>query len=259
MSLSIAELRTALERRTHRTAIDWPVAPGLKTGTEFDEILGPSGIPQGRLTEIFGGASSGKTSVALALLTACTESGSFAAYVDPARTFYAPGASDAGAALSRLLVVRPPNAGVARRAVDALVRCGACAIVIFDCSEMGDALRTHHCSRLAAQAEKTSTALVVLSNGDIPALASFASLRLHANRLTPLWQAGSDGSGRLSGCVASLETVKCKTAAPGRSAAVRMALPSVAGSWPVEEFRAGVEMEMDAAPPAIAAREAAHA
>ncbi|HXW77737.1 MAG TPA: hypothetical protein VEJ20_10020, partial [Candidatus Eremiobacteraceae bacterium] len=193
MSLSIAELRIALERRAPNTTVDLrPPTHGLATGTALDGILGPAGIPQGRLTEVFGAASSGKTSVAFALLAACTVAGNIGAYVDPGRAFFAPVAADAGIALARLLVVRPAGAAAARRAVDALVRCGACAAVVFDGTGLGDALRAHHCTRLAAQAEKSGTALVVLSNGDMPALASFASLRLFANGLTPLWQAGSD-------------------------------------------------------------------
>jgi recombination protein RecA len=236
MSQSIAELRIALERRTRSASTDvWREMRGLQAGADLDGILGTPGIPQGRLTEIFGGASSGKTSAAFALLAACTGAGSFAAYVDPCHAFFAPVAADAGIALLRLLVVRPSNVSVALRAVDALVRCGACAAVVFDCTSLGDALRTHHCARLASQAEKTATALIVLSNGNIPALASFASLRLRASGLQPLWQSGSDGSARLSGCAASLEVMKSKLAAPGRSAHIRMTLPGVAASWPVAE------------------------
>ena len=76
--------------------------------------------------------------------------------------------------------------------------------------------------------------MVALSNGNVPALASFASLRLRANGLTPLWQEGSDGGGRLAGCVASVEVVKSRMSAPGKSTAIRVLLPDVAGSWPVD-------------------------
>ena len=224
MSLSIAEMRGR--------ALAQPERDALFTNTELDELLKPAGVPRGRLTEVFGAASSGKTSVALALLAACTSAGLLGAYVDPTGAFFAPAAAGAGICLPRLLVVRPPNADLARRAVDALVRCGACALVVFDCAGLGEALRTHQCARLASQAEKTGTALLALSGGNIPALASFASLRLRLSGLTPVWQEGSAGGGRLAGCVTSVEVVKSRMHAPGKSAAIRALLPDVAGSWP---------------------------
>jgi hypothetical protein len=248
MSQSIAELRTALGRR-FGTVVAVNTVPavdagrsellplqnqrGLFTGTGLDEILEPAGIPQGRLTEIFGGPSSGKTGLAFALLAACTSAGGLAAYVDPVDSFFAPAAAGAGIVLERLLVVRPSSAHAARRAVDALVRCGACKVVVFDCTGLGEALQAHQCTRLVSQAEKTGTALLVLSSGNISALASFASLRLRANMVKPLWQEGSEGGDRLVGCVASVEVVKSKMAAPGKSAAIPAWLPDVAGTWPV--------------------------
>jgi hypothetical protein len=243
MSQSIAELRTVLERRGHAVFVgsgragERPQARSVASGiaTELDAIVGPAGIPRGRLTEAFGGPSSGKTSVAFASLAACTQAGMLGAYVDSAATFFAPAAAGAGIVLSRLLVVRPANAEAARRAVDALVRCGACAIVVFDCAGLGEALQTHQCARLASQAERTGTALLALSSGNIPALAYFASLRLRAGALTPLWQAGSDGGGRLAGCTASFSVVKSKLAAPGRSVSIDALLPEIAGTWPVSE------------------------
>ena len=217
-----------------------PERDALFTNTDLDELLKPAGVPRGRLTEVFGSPSSGKTSVAFALLAACTTAGLLGAYVDPARVLFAPAAAGAGIRLSRLLVVRPPNADMARRSLDALVRCGACALVVFDCAGLGDVLRTHQCARLASQAEKTGTALLALSNGDIPALASFASLRLRTSGLAPVWQEGSAG-GRLAGCRTSVEIVKSRMSAPGKSVAVSALLPDVAGSWPVEASTATVD------------------
>ena len=204
----------------------------LFTNTELDALLAPSGVPRGRLIEVFGAPSSGKTSIAFALLASCTAAGLLAAYIDPAGALFAPAAAGAGIRLSRLLVVRPRNADAARRAVDAVVRCGACALVVFDCTGLGDVLRAHHCTRLASQAERTGTAVLALSSGDVPALASFASLRLRAAGLTPVWQEGSAARGRLAGCTASVEVVKSRMHAPGRRASISAALREVAGSWP---------------------------
>ena len=238
MPTSVAELRTALQRRCPADIKSAAPARGLKTGTALDALLEPVGIPQGRLTEVFGGPSSGKTSLAFAVLAACSRAGQLGAYVDPAHALYAPAACSAGICLARLIVVRPSDAHAARRAVDALVRCGACAAVVFDCTGLGDVLRAHQCARLAAQAEKTGTILLAVSEGNIPALASFSSLRLRAGGLSPLWQAGSDGSRRLAGCTASIEVVKSRTSTPGKSASICALLPDVTGSWPTSSVEA---------------------
>src|SRR5215472_2024506 len=107
MSQSIAELRTALERRGHAVIIggertDAGARPfqghasrGFSIGADLDAILEPAGIPRGRLTEVFGGPSSGKTSVAFASLAACTSTGLLGAYVDPVGAFFAPAAAGA--------------------------------------------------------------------------------------------------------------------------------------------------------------------
>jgi len=101
------------------------------------------------------------------------------------------------------------------------------------------ALQAHHCARLAAQAEKTGTALVIITEGGkATAVASFASLRVRACGLAPLWQAGSDAGGRLAGCAASIEIVKSRAVAPGRGTNIAAPLPEVAGTWPTASLPA---------------------
>src|SRR5215469_1383607 len=235
MSTSVAELRNALERRwqgvvPHAAA---PVRPGRASGIgDLDALLGTAGVPAGQLTELFGARSSGKTMIALALLAAAMRDGALGALIDPSKSFFAPSAAGAGIDLRRLIVVRPGDGAGVRRAADALVRGGACPVVVVDCSESPGALQTHHCARLVGQAEKTSTTLVVVSNGDLQAVASFASLRLRVHDLTPLWQEGSAGSDRLLGCVASVDVAKSRAIAPGRSVRFAAVLPDVAGTWP---------------------------
>jgi len=190
-------------------------------------LLGPAGIPKGRLTEIFGLRSSGKTALAFAALAECTQAGELGAYVDCSGALYAPAAAAAGIELRRLVVVRPRAAADARRAIDALVRGGAFTTAIFDCADAGRLLETHHCARLVAQAEKTGTTLVVLSSGDLPAVASFAALRLRACGLTPLWQSGSDGGMRLMGCEAAVEVAKARTLVAGHAHELALLLPDI--------------------------------
>lgn len=248
-STSVAELRSLIERRWHGVTARVGAAPvpGAFTGDPMlDAALGSSGIPRGRMAELFGAPSSGKTTLAFALLAACTHAGEFVAWVDPSHAFFAPAAAAAGIDLRRLLVVRPAGAAAMRRAVDALVRGGACAMVALDCAGLNDALLAHHCARLVAQAEKTGTVLLVLTGGDVPAVASFAGVRLRAEGLVPRWQAGSAGSGRLAGCAVSVTVAKSRTAAPGKRVHVETRMPDVAGTFLVETPGPLHSDEMDA-------------
>lgn len=240
---ALVDLQTRINRRfgagtvlgavdSERPTFSGPSGENTGRIAGLEILLGPAGIPKGRLTEIFGARSSGKTSLAFAALAACTRSGECGAYIDPRGGFFAPAAANAGIDLRRLIVVRLHDACQARRAVDALVRGGACAVVVFDCSDLPNALQAHHCTRLVAQAEKTGTTLLVVSSGGAQAIASFASLRLQACGLSPLWQEGSDGGSRLLGCAVTIEVAKARMVVPRQCAAFQMLLPDVAGTWP---------------------------
>jgi hypothetical protein len=234
--MSVAALESLLERRWHGAAVHGHAQSltGWTTGIpSLDRALGPIGIPHGRLTEIFGDVSSGKTTLAFALLAACTRRGDIGAYVDPENGLFAPAAEAAGIDLERLIIVRPGTAPALRRAVDAIVRSGACAVVVLDGTST-DALQTHHYARLVSHAEKNGITLVVLSPGDSQPLASFASLRVRMRGLSPLWQPGSDGGDRLAGYNIALEVAKSRMSAPGRSAAIQAFISDVTGSWPAE-------------------------
>ena len=190
---------------------------------------------------MFGARSSGKTTLTFAVLAACTRAGGIGAYVDPVHRFFAPAAAAAGINVRRLVVVRPRDAAASLRALDALVRGAACAVVAFDASECPGILRAQHCARLVAQAEKTGTTLLIVSAGNEAPVASFASLRLRASGLAPLWQEGSDACGRLLGCTTSIEVAKSRATGPGRHAHFAAALPDVAGTWPLAERSSGLE------------------
>lgn len=242
---TIADLRAQVERRWHGAA---RVARGVeavrRTGApEIDALLG-GGMPAGKMTEIFGAASSGKTALALSALAACTREGLIGAYVDPARSFFAPAAHGAGVDLRRCLLVQPADAAGLRRAADALVRGGACAVVVIDCSSAGmsDALAAQHCARLVAHADRAGTALVVLSCGNVQSLAYFASLRLHVRATAPLWQPGADGGPQLAGYAAHVLVAKARAHAPGRSASMQAIVPQARAAWRVPE----IEREEDA-------------
>jgi|SRR5579872_2278093 len=237
--MSVAALKSLLETRWHGAAVYGHAQPveGFATGLlALDRALGAIGIPKGRLTEAFGERSCGKTTLAYGLLAGCTGRGDVGALIDPERSFFAPAAESAGVVLDRLIVVRPRDAAAYRRAADALVRSGACAIVVMDGANE-ETLQTHHCARLVAQAEKTATTLFVLSRGRSQPLASFATLRLHVNGLTPLWQSGD----RLAGYRITCDVVKSKLSSPGQSASFDALLGEIAGSWPLPHAPETVE------------------
>ena len=233
--MSVTALESLLERRFHGAAVHGaPVAAlrGWAAGIpDVDRALGPTGIPRGRITELFGEASCGKTTLAYALLAACTEQGDLGAFVDPHNTLYAPAAAAARIDLARIIVVRPREEQALLRAIDAIVRSGACAVVVLDGSS-ADVLQTHHYARLATHADRTGTTLVVLSRGGSQALASFASLRLHLHGMGALWQEGDDGGARLRGYRIALEVAKSKIGAPGKQATFDVQIPEAAVSWP---------------------------
>lgn len=245
--MSVAALRSILESRWHGPAVHGhaQALAGVATGiADLDRALGAVGIPIGRLTEVFGERSCGKSTLAYALLARCTHRGDIGALIDPERCFFAPAAESAGIILERLIVVRPRDAAACRRAADAIVRSGACAVVVLD-GASSEALQTHHCARLVAQAEKTATILIALSHGTSQPLASFASLRIRARGLAPLWQSGAWSSGpnddRLAGYRIAFDIAKSKMSTPGKVATFDVALADVADSWPMPHVRCDEE------------------
>ncbi len=115
-------------------------APGLALGVaELDGVLPDGGLPRGGVVELCvkGGAALA-TSLALTACHAAQEEARrlggavpWCAFVDPSSTLYAPGVAQAGVALERLLVVRPPLEALSRVAVR-LVESQAFAVTVID-------------------------------------------------------------------------------------------------------------------------------
>jgi hypothetical protein len=134
----------------------------LPTGlAELDRLLG-GGFPVRRLSEIAGPASSGRTSVALALLAQVTRTGRFGAVVDAADAFDPASAEAAGAQLERVLWVRPPGLREALRSSERLLEAGGFALVLLDRAAAGPAPARAVWPRLARAAQASDSALVVL-------------------------------------------------------------------------------------------------
>ena len=147
-----------------------PCATGLAA---LDARLG-GGFPCGRLSEICGPASSGRTALALTLAGATLERGHLAGWVDLADAFDPPSASASGVDLERLLWIRPASTRQALASCDRLLQTEGFELVVFDCATAlppdggprtarQDSIRDVTWLRLARLAARTRTALVVLS------------------------------------------------------------------------------------------------
>lgn len=146
-------------------------SPLLPSGiAEFDARLG--GFPRGRITELLGGASAGKTSLALRALEAALGMGALAALVDPSRTIFPAQPWATG----RLLVVRPENPEDSLRALDALISSRAFGVVALESSAFTKTLPDAIAVRLARLARETGTAVV--SCGTQSVFGSSCALRL---------------------------------------------------------------------------------
>jgi hypothetical protein len=138
----------------------------LATGiAELDALLA-GGFPPGRLSEIVGPHSSGRTSLATGLVTHATRRGELAAWVDAAQALDPASVQAAGATLPRLLWVRPPEPRAVLRCCRCLLEAHGFALVVLDRAggdPSGRPLPASTWQRLARAAAGTGTALVVLS------------------------------------------------------------------------------------------------
>ena len=107
--------------------------PSISTGSvSLDYALGIGGVPRGRVVEIFGPESSGKTTLALQVIAEAQKLGGMAAFVDAEHALDAQYASKLGVELDNLLVSQPDNGEQALEIVEVLVRSGAVDVVVVD-------------------------------------------------------------------------------------------------------------------------------
>lgn len=136
----------------------------------IDLALGVGGIPRGRVVEIFGPESSGKTTVALHVIAQAQKLGGFAAFIDAEHALDPSYAKRLGVDIDNLLISQPDNGEQALEIADALVRSGAVDIIIIDSvaalvpkaeleGEMGDSYVGLH-ARLMSQALRKLTGII---------------------------------------------------------------------------------------------------
>ncbi len=105
----------------------------ISTGSiALDIALGIGGIPRGRVTEIYGQESSGKTTLAYHIVAEAQKAGGTAAFVDAEHSVDAAYAKSLGVDIDSLLVSQPDTGEEALEIVDALIRSGAVDVVVLD-------------------------------------------------------------------------------------------------------------------------------
>jgi len=106
---------------------------GISTGAlSLDLALGGKGLPRGRVIELFGPESSGKTTLALHVAAAAQKTGGVAAVIDAEHAMNPPWARKCGINLERLLVSQPDSGEEALEIVEMLVRSAAVDVIIVD-------------------------------------------------------------------------------------------------------------------------------
>src|ERR1700680_1096024 len=105
----------------------------IPTGAiSIDFALGVGGVPRGRVVEIFGTESSGKTTLALQVIAEAQKLGGMAAFVDAEHALDAAYAQKLGVDIENLLVSQPDNGEQALEIVEVLVRSGGVDVVVVD-------------------------------------------------------------------------------------------------------------------------------
>ncbi|MBL4648470.1 MAG: recombinase RecA [Aureispira sp.] len=147
----------------------------ISTGSvALDVALGTNGFPKGRVIEIYGPESSGKTTIALHAIAECQKSGGIAAFIDAEHAFDRFYAEGLGIDVDELIFSQPDNGEQALEIAEGLIRSGAIDILVIDSvaalvprseieGEMGDSKMGLQ-ARLMSQAMRKLTAVISKTN-----------------------------------------------------------------------------------------------
>src|SRR5215467_1302710 len=225
------------------------IAPieAISTGSiSIDYALGIGGLPRGRVTEIYGPESSGKTTLALQVIAEAQREGGMAAFVDAEHALDAQYAQKLGVDLENLLVSQPDHGEQALEIVEVLVRSNSVDVVVVDSvaalvpkaeieGEMGEAqmglqarLMSQALRKLTGVVSKSKTTLIFINqlrekigvmfgNPETTtggrALKFYASVRIDIRRIASI----KDGETMVGGRT-RVKVVKNKVAPPFREA-----------------------------------------
>ena len=218
----------------------------ISTGSiGLDFALGVGGYPRGRVVEIYGPESSGKTTLTLHAIAECQKAGGIAAFIDAEHAFDRFYAQNLGVNIDDLIISQPDHGEQALEIADNLIRSGAIDIIVIDSvaaltpkseieGEMGDSKMGLH-ARLMSQALRKLTSTISKTNCTVffinqlrekigvmfgnpetttggNALKFYASVRLDIRRSTQL----KDSTGNAQGNKTRVKVVKNKVAPPFR-------------------------------------------
>jgi recombination protein RecA len=234
----------SIMRLGSREKVDVPAIP---TGSlSLDAALGVGGVPRGRVIEIYGPESSGKTTLALHVIAEAQRRGGMAAFVDAEHALDSTYAQKLGVDIDNLLVSQPDSGEQALEIAEVLIRSGAVDVLVVDSvaalvprseleGEMGDAqmglqarLMSQALRKLTAIVSKSKTCLVFINqlrekigvmfgNPETTtggrALKFYASVRLDIRRIASLKEGEA-----VVGSRAKVKVVKNKVAPPFREA-----------------------------------------
>jgi len=220
----------------------------IPTGSlALDAALGIGGVPRGRVVEIFGPESSGKTTVALHIIAEAQKKGGYAAFIDAEHALDPQYATNLGVNLDELLVSQPDTGEQALEIAEALVRSGAIDVLVIDSvaalvpraeieGEMGDShvglqarLMSQALRKLSGVISKSRTCAIFINqirekvgvmfgNPEVTpggrALKFYSSVRLDVRRIESL-KLGSD---QIIGNRTRVKVVKNKVAPPFKMA-----------------------------------------
>ena len=209
----------------------------------LDSALGVGGYPKGRVIEIYGPESSGKTTLTLHAIAECQKTGGIAAFIDAEHAFDRFYAQNLGVNIDELIISQPDNGEQALEIADNLIRSGANDIIVIDSvaaltpkseieGEMGDSKMGLH-ARLMSQALRKLTSNISKTNCTVifinqlrekigvmfgnpetttggNALKFYASVRLDIRRSTQI----KDTNGNVLGNKTRVKVVKNKVAPP---------------------------------------------
>ncbi len=219
----------------------------IATGSiALDLALGGGGVPRGRVTEIYGPESSGKTTLCYHIMAEAQKAGGVSAYIDAEHAFDPEYAARCGLNLDQLLISQPDNGEQALEIAETLVRSGAIDVIVVDSvaalvpraeieGEMGDShvglmarLMSQALRKLVGAVSKSQCSLifvnqirmkigVMFGNPETTtggqALKFYASVRMEIRRVESIKQ-GTDVSGNR----VRVKVVKNKVAPPFRTA-----------------------------------------
>jgi len=227
-----------------RTGLDVPVIS--TTSLSLDYALGVGGVPRGRVCEIFGPESSGKTTLALHLVAEAQRMGGVAAFVDAEHALDPEYARKLGVQVDDLMVSQPDSGEQALEITEILIRSGAIDVVVVDSvaalvpkaeldGEMGDThvglqarLMSQALRKLTGIVSKSKTSLVFINQirekigvmfGSPETTSGGRALKFYASMRLDIRRIGAIKSGDVTiGNRTKLRVVKNKVAAPFRLA-----------------------------------------